>query len=175
MEQGRASGGSGGVIDEDGAADFCGRLWPGPRRPCRGGSPCPTVQRGQALGAIRRPAVIAFAELAGLAGSAVSLVLWWPQAMLVWRSRGDPERLRGVSVASQVLLLLNAVIWGAYAVSTQSLWVGAPGLVNAPLAVLTVGVLRKAHRHPEPLTLRRQTGTGPHPMGPPAGSPHHSR
>ncbi|WP_456824502.1 hypothetical protein [Cellulomonas sp. P5_E12] len=119
--------------------------------------------------------MIAFAGLAGLAGSAVSLVLWWPQAMAVWRSRGDPERLRGVSMASQVLLLLNAVIWGAYAVSTQSLWVGAPGLVNAPLAVLTVGILRKAHRHPESPTFRRHTGADPHPVGPPVGSPHHNR
>ncbi|MDQ0373346.1 hypothetical protein [Cellulomonas humilata] len=111
------------------------------------------------IGATRGPTVIAFAEIAGLAGSAVSLVLWWPQALMVWRSRGDPDRLRGVSVTSQVLLLLNAVIWGAYAASTQSLWVGAPGLVNAPLALLTIGVLRKAHRHAESLTSRRLTRT----------------
>ena len=64
-----------------------------------------------------------------------------------------------MSVTSQVLLLLNAVIWGAYAASTQSLWVGAPGLVNAPLALLTIGVLRKAHRHAESLTSRRLTRT----------------
>ncbi|KQS97429.1 hypothetical protein ASG23_18040 [Cellulomonas sp. Leaf395] len=133
------------------------------------------MRRAHALGATRGAAVIAFAELAGFAGSAVSLVLWWPQALVVWQSRGDPDRLRGVSVTSQVLLLLNAVIWGAYAMSTQSLWVGAPGLVNAPLAVLTIVVLRKAHRHPESLTSRRQTGDGPPSMRPPVVSPHHNR
>lgn len=100
-----------------------------------------------------------FAAIAGLTGSVVSLVLWWPQALVVWHSRGDPDRLRGVSMTSQVLLFLNAVIWGAYAASTQSLWVGAPGLVNAPLALLTIGVLRKAHGHAESLTSRRQART----------------
>jgi hypothetical protein len=74
----------------------------------------------------------------------VSLVLWWPQALVVWRCRRDPDRLRGVSVTSQVLLLLNAVLWGVYAVAAQSLWVGAPGLVNAPLAVVTIVVLRRS-------------------------------
>jgi uncharacterized protein with PQ loop repeat len=83
-------------------------------------------------------------EIAGLAGSAVSLVLWWPQALVVWRCRRDPDRLRGVSVTSQVLLLLNAVLWGFYAVAAESLWVGAPGLVNAPLAVVTIVVLRRS-------------------------------
>ncbi len=85
-------------------------------------------------------------ELTGLAGSLVSLVLWWPQALLVWRCRHSPDRLRGVSVPSQVLLLLNALLWGVYAVATQSLWVGAPGLVNAPLAVVTIAVVLRASR-----------------------------
>ncbi len=91
-------------------------------------------------------------ELTGLAGSLVSLVLWWPQAVLVGRCRREPDRLRGVSVPSQVLLLLSAVLWGVYALATQSLWVGAPGLVNAPLAVVTITVLVRASRAqaPEP-------------------------
>ncbi len=86
----------------------------------------------------------ALTEVVGLAGSAVSLVLWWPQALMVWRCRGDADRLGGVSVTSQVLLLLNAVLWGVYAVAAQSLWVGAPGLVNAPLAVVTIVILRRS-------------------------------
>jgi len=88
----------------------------------------------------------ALTEAAGLAGSIVSLVLWWPQALLVWRCRREPDRLRAVSVPSQVLLLVNALLWAVYAVATQSLWVGAPGLVNAPLAVVTIVVLRRASR-----------------------------
>ncbi|GAA2727969.1 hypothetical protein [Cellulomonas aerilata] len=85
-------------------------------------------------------------EVAGLAGSVVSLVLWWPQALVVWRCRRDPDGLGGVSVSSQVLLLANAVLWGVYALATDSLWVGAPGLVNAPLALVTISILRRAAR-----------------------------
>ena len=92
----------------------------------------------------------------GLVASVVSLVLWWPQALLVWRCRRQPDRLRGVSVPSQVLLLLNAVLWGVYAVATNSLWVGAPGLVNAPLALVTIAILRRT-TGPDGTTQRAST------------------
>jgi hypothetical protein len=100
-------------------------------------------------------------EVAGLAGSLVSLVLWWPQALVVWRGRHDREGLRGVSVWSQVLLLANAALWGAYAVATSSLWVGAPGLVNAPLALVTIAILRRSvvgERSRPPRVTRVRTG-----------------
>ncbi|GAB3602675.1 hypothetical protein [Microbacterium aureliae] len=89
-----------------------------------------------------------YVELLGVIASVISFVLWWPQAALVWRSRGRRELLTGVSASSQVLLLMNACFWGAYAVGTGSLWVGAPGLINGPLAVLTLVLLRHARRGP---------------------------
>jgi len=52
--------------------------------------------------------------------------------------------LPGVSAGTQWLLLANALCWGGYALLTGSLWADAPGLVNAPLAVLTIVVLRRA-------------------------------
>lgn len=82
----------------------------------------------------------------GFLASAVSLVLWWPQAARVWRHRHDDGRLGGVSITSQVLLVVNAALWGGYAVVTGSFWVGAPGLVNAPLAVATIVLLRRSRR-----------------------------
>jgi uncharacterized protein with PQ loop repeat len=84
------------------------------------------------------------AEGIGFLASAVSLVLWWPQAARVWRHRHDGGQLGGVSLSTQVLLLVNAALWGAYAVVTGSFWVGAPGLVNAPLALLTMALLRRS-------------------------------
>ncbi len=85
-------------------------------------------------------------EILGFAASVVSFVLWWPQAVRVWQCRRSVEHLSGVSISSQVLLLTNASLWGAYAVVTGSLWVGAPGLVNAPVAILTIVILRRARR-----------------------------
>lgn len=85
-------------------------------------------------------------EAVGFLASAVSFVLWWPQAARVWRHRDDGGRLGGVSIGSQVLLVLNAALWGGYAVATGSFWVGAPGLVNAPLALGTIVLLRRSRR-----------------------------
>lgn len=85
-----------------------------------------------------------FVELVGFLASAVSLVLWWPQAVRVWRFRHDPNGLGGVSVPTQVLLLANAALWAVYALLTESFWVGAPGLVNAPLAVGTIALVRRS-------------------------------
>jgi uncharacterized protein with PQ loop repeat len=96
--------------------------------------------------------VNAYIETLGFAASVVSFVLWWPQAVRVWRCSRRGESLSGVSLSSQALLLVNALLWGAYAIITQSLWVGAPGLINAPLAVLTIVVLHRSRRaHPVPL------------------------
>src|SRR6476620_9462467 len=85
-------------------------------------------------------------ELLGFIASLISFVLWWPQAARVWRCRRRAEQLTGVSTSSQFLLLMNACLWGAYAVGTGSLWVGAPGLVNGPLAIITIVLLRHARR-----------------------------
>ena len=91
----------------------------------------------------------AYIDLLGFIASVISFVLWWPQAALVWRCRTHREQLRGVSTSSQALLLMNACLWGAYAVGTGSLWVGAPGLVNGPLAIVTIVLLRRSRRVPE--------------------------
>ena len=80
----------------------------------------------------------------GFVASVISLVLWWPQAARVWRHRHDGGQLGGVSISTQVLLLGNAALWGAYAVVTGSFWVGAPGLVNVPLALLTIALVRRS-------------------------------
>jgi uncharacterized protein with PQ loop repeat len=95
-------------------------------------------------------------ELVGFLASAVSLVLWWPQAARVWRFRHAPDGLGGVSIPTQALLLANAALWAVYALLTGSFWVGAPGLVNAPLALGTIALVRRsrgpqAHSHPEPV------------------------
>ncbi|WP_421732711.1 hypothetical protein [Cellulomonas sp.] len=83
-------------------------------------------------------------ELVGFVASVLSLVLWWPQAVRVWRLRHDGSGLGGVSIPTQVLLLANAALWAVYAVLTGSFWVGAPGLVNAPLALSTIVLVRRS-------------------------------
>lgn len=99
-----------------------------------------------------------FVEALGFAGSVASFVLWVPQAAWVWRCRHAGEQLSGVSMSSQALLLINATLWGAYAIATGSLWVGAPSLVNGPLAILTIVILGRSRHAITPLVLRRPGG-----------------
>jgi hypothetical protein len=94
-------------------------------------------------------------ELVGFLASAVSLVLWWPQAARVWHLRHDGTELGGVSITTQALLLANALLWAVYALLTGSFWVGAPGLVNAPLAVGTIALVRRSRLRSLPTGTRR--------------------
>ena len=82
----------------------------------------------------------------GMMASLLSFVLWVPQAVTVWRWRADPDRLAAVSMSTQMLLLANTILWCAYAALTNSFWVGASGLINAPLAVMVACILWRSRR-----------------------------
>lgn len=85
-------------------------------------------------------------DLVGLAASVIAFVLWLPQADLARRRLGDDRALAGLSAGTLSLVLCNAVLWGVYAVMTQAWWVGAPGLVNGPLAVWMLVLVVRARR-----------------------------
>lgn len=85
-------------------------------------------------------------EAVGLVASLFSLVVWMPQAARVWRVRHDPVQLSGVSLLTQAMSVGGAVAWTAYAVLIDSFWVGAPSVVNGPLAVATIVVVRRSRR-----------------------------
>ncbi len=82
----------------------------------------------------------------GLLATVVSFVVWWPQAHRVWSARHEPGALAGLSMRTQGLLLVASVLWVAYAFATRSPWVGAPSLVNVPVAVGTMVVLARGRR-----------------------------
>ena len=85
-------------------------------------------------------------EYVGLLASAGSLTLWWPQAVRLWRRRHSPTALGGISITTQVVLLATESLWAAYALLTGSYWVGVPAMVNIPLALLAIRLLRRARR-----------------------------
>lgn len=85
-------------------------------------------------------------DVIGFVSSVISFVLFLPQAKRTWEVRHDPKSLRGVSSGTQWLILCNATLWGVYAVMTGAFWVGAPGLVNAPLAITTLILIGRAKR-----------------------------
>lgn len=85
-------------------------------------------------------------DLVGMAASITAFVLWLPQAQLAWRQRNDDRALSGLSLGTLWMVLLNATLWAVYAVWTDALWVGAPGLINAPLAIWMIFLVSGARR-----------------------------
>lgn len=86
-------------------------------------------------------------EVVGFLASLIAFALFLPQARRTWQVRDDPHALAGISTGTQWLLLTNAALWGVYAVLTEAFWVGAPGLVNGPLAIATLALIARAkHR-----------------------------
>lgn len=83
-------------------------------------------------------------EAIGFAASVIAFVLFVPQARRTWRVRNDPHALAGVSAGTQWLLLSNAALWAVYAMLTGAFWVGAPGIVNGPLALATLALIYRA-------------------------------
>lgn len=97
-----------------------------------------------ARGILRADTEGVVADVVGFLAALVSSVMFLPQAARVWRMRNDPRALQGVSPLGQVLLLINASLWGLYALLTGAYWVAVPGLLNFPLACLTLLLLSRA-------------------------------
>lgn len=85
-------------------------------------------------------------EVSGFLASITGLLLWLPQGQRVWRDRHEPERLAGISVSTQVLSLAGNVLWLVHAIGIGSFWLGAPSVVNVPIAIMTIVVVRRAAR-----------------------------
>ncbi len=85
-------------------------------------------------------------EVIGMLASLTSFLLWLPQGARVWKHRNDPAQLQGIVLSTQVISLAGNVLWGVYAVLIGSFWLGAPALVNGPIAVATLVVVGRASR-----------------------------
>lgn len=85
-------------------------------------------------------------DLVGMAAAITAFVLWLPQAKLALRQRKDDKALSGLSMGTLWLVLLNAVLWMVYAVVTDALWVGAPGLINGSLVIWMIFLVSAARR-----------------------------
>lgn len=83
-------------------------------------------------------------ESIGFVASLMAFILFIPQAKRTWNVRNDFKAISGVSTGTQWFLLCNAVLWAVYAILTEAFWVGAPGLVNGPLAIVSLILITRA-------------------------------
>ncbi len=88
----------------------------------------------------------------GFVATGFSILMWLPQAKTTWQNRNDPVRLTGISEVTQWLLVACYVLWGAYGIVSQSLWVSAPSVLAVPLAIATIVIVRRGRNLP--LTTR---------------------
>ena len=95
-------------------------------------------------------------EVIGMMASLTSFLLWLPQGARVWRYRDEPAQLAGIAMSTQVISVAGNVLWTAYAVLLGSFWLGAPAIVNLPIAVATIVVLRRGAA-----AAARATAAGP--------------
>lgn len=84
----------------------------------------------------------------GFVATGFSILMWLPQARTTWKNRNDPVRLTGISEGTQWLLVACYVLWGAYGVVIQSLWVTAPSVLAVPLAIVTIVIIRRGRTLP---------------------------
>lgn len=96
-------------------------------------------------------------NLLGFTASIISFIMWLPQAKITWNNRHSPALLTSISEGTQFLVMVNATIWAVYAIATESYWTGAPGLVNLPLALLTLMLIRRAKRQLKKAALDAET------------------
>lgn len=90
-------------------------------------------------------------HIIGFTASTIAFVQFVPQAVRVWHLRNDPVALSGVSLATQSLVITNAILWFLYSAVTGAFWVSAPGYVTLPLALITIYFVIRARNHPATL------------------------
>jgi uncharacterized protein with PQ loop repeat len=82
-------------------------------------------------------------EAIGMMASLTSFLLWLPQGARVWTHRHDPARMAGIALSTQVIAVAGNLVWVVYAILIGSFWLGAPAVVNGPIAIGTILVLRR--------------------------------
>lgn len=93
-------------------------------------------------------------SLVGFAATSTSLLRLIPQAVQTYNQRKDYEALRGLSLATQWLTLANSLLWIIYGVllhlvsktGWEALWIGAPSIINMPLAAMIIVLTSRARR-----------------------------
>lgn len=90
--------------------------------------------------------------MVGALGFLTSSTFLIPQIMKVWENRNRPEYFAGLSAISYVITMMNAILWGTYAVMTKAYWSGAPGAINLPLCLVILWFIWKNRNETSGLT-----------------------
>lgn len=87
-------------------------------------------------------------EVLGAIAVAHSIVVYIPQAILVWQMRNDYAALRSVSIPTYALMLSTATVWITYGVFLDAFWVAVSTVVNFPIALSVMYLVWRARGIP---------------------------
>jgi uncharacterized protein with PQ loop repeat len=90
------------------------------------------------------PAVLV--EACGFCAAIMAFVMLLPQAIKIVRLRNDPDGMKGVSLATEWLIVVNSALWIGYAIGMHAWFSGVPSAVNGPVAILVLAVVFRARR-----------------------------
>lgn len=74
----------------------------------------------------------------GFIANATSMAIWYPQAKKTYESKKNPYSLKGVSLLTLYLGLINTMVWGVYGLFTKDLWIAMGTIVIAPSTYMTI-------------------------------------
>jgi len=77
-------------------------------------------------------------NILGMVANITSSILWLPQAKRTWESRNDKEKLQGISFGTQILVIINTLLWSIYGLMIHSIWLAMGIILILPLAVFTI-------------------------------------
>lgn len=99
-------------------------------------------------------------HITGAVASIVSTALLVPQCLRVVSQRRERFILTQVSIASQLMVVLNGLCWIGYGLLGGAFWISVPCYLNIPLALISIHLLLKARRkenHDHPAQPRSRT------------------
>lgn len=99
-------------------------------------------------------------HITGAVASIVSTALLVPQCLRIISQRKKALILSKVSIASQIMVVLNGLCWIGYGLLGGAFWISVPCYLNIPLALISIHLLMKARRkedHDHPTQPRSRT------------------
>lgn len=86
-------------------------------------------------------------NILGAFANLTSLILWIPQARTTWENRHNLQALSGVSITTQIIVVINTVLWCIYGIMIDNFWLPLGTIIILPLASLTIFLKLKSNKN----------------------------
>lgn len=88
-------------------------------------------------------------NILGALANLTSLILWVPQAKTTWSNRYNLQALSGVSIGTQIIVVINTLLWCIYGVMITNIWLPLGTIIILPLAIMTILLKLQSNKNEE--------------------------